>query len=320
MPIVLCLRERRDLNDYFRVQGKSAELWHPDTGKIEPASYKLSDGRTTVPLHLEPWGTVFVVFRHDTKATSRSAPTIVEQPITTLDGPWDLAFQPERGAPPPFKLESLISWHESKDEGVKYFSGTATYTKSIQAPADWFKSGAHLWIDLGSVKNLAEVSVNGKPLGVAWKMPYRVDATGALKPGANSLEIKVTNGWVNRIIGDRQPNVTKTYTFTSPKFYKADAPLQPSGLLGPVRILRTTKKKRSITREHSLSSTTCPSVKRRPLLQALPVATFFPASLWAASQQDNANPKQASTVVYELGSITRPSREEAAASWKFLST
>ena len=94
-----------------------------------------------------------------------------------------------------------------------------------------------------AVKNLAEVSVNGKALGIVWKTPYRVDATGALKPGANSMEIKVTNGWVNHIIGDRQPNVTQTYTFTSPKFYKADAPLQPSGLLGPVRILRTAEEK-----------------------------------------------------------------------------
>jgi len=227
----------------FRVQGKSAEFWHSDTGKIEPASYKSTDGHTTVPLHLEPWGTIFVVFRHDARAVSRSLPTIVEQPITTLEGPWDVAFQSDRGAPPVIKLESLSSWEESKDEGVKYFSGTATYTKTVQASVDWFKSGAHLWIDLGTVRNMAEVSVNGKPQGIVWKTPYRVDATGALRPGANSLEIKVTNGWVNRIIGDRQPSVTKTYTFTSPKFYKADSSLQPSGLLGPVRILRTSEDK-----------------------------------------------------------------------------
>ena len=123
---------------------------------------------------------------------------------------------------------------------MKYFSGAATYTRMLQAPGDWFKPDAHLWIDLGQVKDLAEVSVNGKPLGIAWKTPYRVDATGALRPGENRIEIKVTNGWANRIIGDRQPNATRTYTFTSPKFYKADSPLWPSGLLGPVQILRTT--------------------------------------------------------------------------------
>jgi hypothetical protein len=85
----------------------------------------------------------------------------------------------------------------------------------------------------------------GKSLGIVWKTPYRVDATTALKPGANTIEIKVINGWANRIIGDRQPNVTKTYTFTSPKFYKADAPLLPSGLLGPVQVVRVSGGKSS---------------------------------------------------------------------------
>jgi hypothetical protein len=84
------------------------------------------------------------------------------------------------------------------------------------------------------------VSLNGKSLGIVWKEPYRVDLTPALKPGANSLEVKVTNGWANRIIGDRQPNATKTYTFTSPRFYNAKAPLWPSGLLGPVQLMQTT--------------------------------------------------------------------------------
>jgi hypothetical protein len=238
-------RNDRDeaLDATFRVQGKSAELWHADTGKIEPASYKSLDGRTTVPLHLEPWGTVFVVFRQPAKTASRELASISEQSIANVDGPWEVTFQPDSGAPGKIAFEKLVSWHESANEGVKYFSGTATYTKIVRAPAKWFKHGSHLLIDLGVVRNLAEVSVNGKPLGIAWKTPYRVDGTTALKPGLNRLEIKVTNAWVNRIIGDRQPNVTKTYTFTSPKFYKADSPLQPSGLLGPVQIVRTTEGK-----------------------------------------------------------------------------
>ena len=94
-------------------------------------------------------------------------------------------FQPGRGAPAKITLDELSSWSESGDAGVKYFSGTATYTKTIEAPAGWFKTGARLWLDLGEVKNLAEVSVNGKPLGIVWKPPFRVDVTGALKPGAN---------------------------------------------------------------------------------------------------------------------------------------
>jgi len=220
------------------VQGKAPELWHPDSGQIEPASYQSANGHTTVPLRLEPWGTVFVFFRHPAKSPSRTIPDLVEQTLATAETPWDVAFEPDRGAPLEITFHKLISWPDSTDPGVKYFSGTATYTKTLQAPADWFKAGSHLWMDLGQVHNLAEVSVNGKPLGIAWKTPYRVDATDALKPGENQIEIKVTNGWANRIIGDRQPNATKTYTFTSPKFYKADSRLWPSGLLGPVRILR----------------------------------------------------------------------------------
>jgi hypothetical protein len=130
-----------------------------------------------------------------------------------------------------------MSWSENSDPGVKYFSGTATYTKAVEAPPEWFKPGARLWLDLGDVKNLAEVSVNGRSLGVVWKTPFRVDATSALKPGANTLEIKVANLWVNRLIGDKQPGVTKTYTYTAVEFYKADSPLLPSGLLGPVKIV-----------------------------------------------------------------------------------
>jgi hypothetical protein len=119
---------------------------------------------------------------------------------------------------------------------VKYFSGIGTCTKTIQAPADWFKPGAKLWIDLGDVKNLAEVTVNGKPLGIVWHAPYRVDATGALKSGANEVTIKVINAWVNRLIGDQQPDATTKYTFTTVKPYKANSPLLASGLLGPVRL------------------------------------------------------------------------------------
>ena len=236
-------RNDRDemLDASFRVSGKEAELWHADTGAIEPASFRTTNGRTMVPLHLEPWGTVFVVFRKAAKTSSRSLPKTVETTVTTLDGPWDLTFEQNLGAPAKLTLDRLTSWSESSDEGVKYFSGKGTYAKTIDAAADWFVKDAHVWLDLGDVKNLAEVTVNGQPLGIVWKKPYRVDVTGALKPGENAVAIRVTNAWVNRIVGDRQPNVTKTYIFTSPKFYKADSKLVASGLLGLVRIIRTSK-------------------------------------------------------------------------------
>lgn len=227
-----------DLDATFRVQGKQAEMWHADTGKIEMASFDIANGRTRVPLHLEPWGTVLVVFRQPAKELSRVVSKFVEKPIATIEGPWEVSFQPDRGALAKITLDKLASWSDSGNEGVKYFSGTATYTKTLQASPEWFKSGTQLWLSLGDVKNLAETSVNHKLLGIVWKAPFRVDLSGAMKPGANAVEIKVTNLWVNRMIGDRQPNAEEQYTFTSPKFYRADSRLLPSGLLGPVQIIQ----------------------------------------------------------------------------------
>jgi hypothetical protein len=220
----------------FRATGKEPELWHAETGKTEPVSFKIADGRTTVPLKLEPWGTVFVVFRKATAETSRTLPAKAETKLATVEAPWTVSFQPNRGAPPTITLDKLSSWSESQDDGVKYFSGSGTYTKTIHAKAAWFTKGAHVWLDLGGVKNLAEVTVNGKALGTVWHAPYRVDATSALKPGANQVSIKVTNAWVNRLIGDQQPNATVKYTFTTVKPYKANSPLLASGLLGPVTV------------------------------------------------------------------------------------
>jgi hypothetical protein len=222
----------------FRVQGKTPELWHADTGKIEQMSYRIANGRTTVPLDLAPWDAVFVVFRRVAAAPSRALPKRTESEVATVEGPWNVSFQPNRGAPARMAFEKLISLNDSSDTGVKYFSGTATYTKTVQAPAAWFKPGARLWLDLGDVKNLAQISIDAKSLGIVWKPPFRVDATAAMKPGANALVIKVADLWVNRLIGDQQPNVTKKYTWTAQQFYRADSPLLPSGLIGPVRFVK----------------------------------------------------------------------------------
>jgi hypothetical protein len=227
------------LDATFRLEGKAPELWQAETGASGPAAYTIAGGRTTVPLRLDPNGAVFVVFREAAAGPSRALPVPAETVLASLTGAWDVAFQPDRGAPAKISLDSLSSWSESADPGVKYFSGTATYTKTIQAPTDWFKEGAKLWLDLGDVKNIAQVAVNGRPFGIFWKPPFRADVTSALKPGANTLEIKVTNLWVNRLIGDQQPDAPKKYTYTAMQFYRADSPLLPSGLLGPVLVVRS---------------------------------------------------------------------------------
>ena len=230
-----------DLQASFRIAGKEAEIWHPDTGEIEPASYSIAAGRTTVPLHFDPYGSLFVVFRHPAAELTRTLPTPVSTELTTVQGPWQVTFPPNWGAPPKVEMDKLASWTGSSDPGVKYFSGTATYRKDIDVPQDWLNSGGKIMLDLGRVKEIAEVSVNGKAVSeVLWKPPFRADITGLLQAGSNHLEIRITNLWPNRVIGDQQPGVTETYTFTDYRPYKANSPLMESGLLGPVTIEKVT--------------------------------------------------------------------------------
>jgi hypothetical protein len=222
----------------FRVTGKAAEIWDPVTGKTEQTSFTIENGITRVPLHLEANDAVFIVFRKKTNQKSRIVDEPRENVLATVEGPWELSFQENRGAPPQALFQELTPWNENPDNGIKYFSGTVKYSNTIDVPADWLKEGSRICLDLGSVKNLAEVIVNGKSLGIVWKTPFRVDMTGSLKQGENNLEMKVTNLWVNRLIGDQQPGVEKKITYTTMDFYRADSPLKPSGLLGPVQILR----------------------------------------------------------------------------------
>jgi hypothetical protein len=154
-----------------------------------------------------------------------------------VEGAWQLSFPPNLGAPASASFDHLMSWTDSSDEGVKYFSGTAIYRKSVEIPAEDFGEGREIYLDLGTVKNLAEVFVNGKSLGTLWKEPFRVNITPAAKPGANELEIRVVNLWPNRLIGDEKVPPAERITWASVHPYKADSPLLPSGLLGPARII-----------------------------------------------------------------------------------
>ncbi len=231
-----------DVKASFRVEGKEAELWHPDTGTTEPAEYRMENGRTFVPLHFDPCGSVFVVFQHPTNERSRIVPHAVTSDLATVEGPWEIDFPQNWGAPPKVSINKLISWPEVPIAGVKYFSGTATYRKEIDAPQSWFTPGAKILLDLGSVREIAEVSVNGNPVGgILWKPSYQTDITSVLQPGANHLEVKITNLWPNRLIGDMQPDA-KPYAWIDYRPFKASAPLLPSGLIGPVRIMQQTEK------------------------------------------------------------------------------
>jgi hypothetical protein len=224
----------------FRISGKVPEIWRADTGEITPASYRFEGGRTVVPLKLEPYDAVFVVFRQATSEPSRVIAERVPEVIATLQGPWDVSFPPDHGAPLQARFDSLSSWTGSADPGIKYFSGTATYITKLTANSRWLTNDSRVRLNLGDVKNLAEVSVNGRSFGVLWKTPFVIDITDALHAGENRLEVKVTNAWPNRMIGDKQPGAQRiAYSTFDP--FKADSPLLPSGLLGPVTLARIKK-------------------------------------------------------------------------------
>ncbi|NSW95206.1 MAG: glycoside hydrolase, partial [Bacteroidales bacterium] len=227
-----------DIEATFRIAGMAPELWHPETGLIEPLSYRIENGVTKVPVRLTPNDAVFVVFRKKTGQNSVTVEKPAEEIIAEISGPWKVNFQVKRGAPTEVTFDELTPWNENSNTGIKYFSGTATYSRTISVPEEWLQRKSEIWIDLGDVKYLAEVMINGNSLGITWKTPFRINLTGALKAGENLLEIKVTNLWVNRLIGDQQPDITEKLTYTTMAFYRADSPLMPSGLLGPVKIVR----------------------------------------------------------------------------------
>ena len=214
----------------FRVNGLKPMLWHPDNGLQEEVSYTQHDGRTDVRLNLVPDDAVFVVFSGKAENEFIS-PAVVKKSETPLDGKWTVYFQEKRGAPTSAEFTTLGSYTDSTDEGIKYFSGIASFTKSFEV-----QQGEKTVLDLGRVADLAKVYVNGEYCGAAWKEPYLVDISKAVKLGSNSLEVKVANVWVNRLIGDEQPGATRI-GWTDAQGFNGQEPLLPAGLLGPVKVI-----------------------------------------------------------------------------------
>ena len=226
--------ESNDAEVSFRVTGKVPELWNPQTGKTEKVSFQVKDGRTIIPLRFESWDAYFIVFSGKATTSSFTKSIAAEQSRVSIENPWKVNFQEGRGAPQNATFEKLSSWSDHNDKGIKYFSGTASYENIFNIST--VDKDARYELDLGDVKNIAEVFVNGKNVGITWKRPFRLDVTDAIKAGENKLEIRVTNLWVNRLIGDQQPGVTDKITYTIMPFYQADSKLLPSGLLGPVTL------------------------------------------------------------------------------------
>jgi len=218
--------EERDETISFRVTDRRPELWSPDSGTIETVPFTENNGRAALSLHFDPAGSVFVVFGRTASKGARQKAELKQ--VVEVNGPWEVEFPSQR-----VTFDKLISWTEHADPAIKYYSGTAVYRTEFTVG----DAQAITVLDLGTVDAIAKVRVNGQEAGTLWKLPYRADISAAVKPGANTLEVVVVNTWLNRLIGDAQPNVTTPETFTTKQSWNAQTPLQSAGLLGPVVIL-----------------------------------------------------------------------------------
>jgi hypothetical protein len=224
----------------FRVSAKQPELWNPVTGEIRNADAFSQEGsRTTVPLKFGPYASMFVVFR---KAISPDATGAAQAnfPKFTgrhrIRGDWQVSFAPRWGGPESITFDTLTSWIQRPEEGIKHYSGTAVYRKTFTLPSE-ISDADGIALDLGDVREIAQVTLNGTELGVLWTKPFRVDITAVVRPGENELEIEVVNNWPNRLIKDAGLPEAQRLTKTNVIKFKPDMPLYDSGLLGPVRVL-----------------------------------------------------------------------------------
>jgi len=218
------------------------------TGQTDPVAQILSAGAEPgigmIPLWIED-GQAWATRNGSWKLTRQSGKTgnisFDELPgLLAINGPWKVTFPPDRGAPSQIELPGLRSLREHKDAGVKHFSGTATYSCKFMLPK--MQKGDRLFLDLGRVANLAEVTVNGKNLGVLWKPPFAVEVTNDVQAGKNTLTIATTNTWRNRLIGDAGLPVEDrtTWILFEETLLSPEASLEPAGLMGPV-LLQTAR-------------------------------------------------------------------------------
>jgi hypothetical protein len=228
----------------FRVTGRQPELWNPVTGtRRDLLEFCFENGRTIVPLSLPPSGSCFVVFRRTTSGRGKRSGggniSVLEK-AALIGGPWTVAFDPTWGGPASVTFETLDDWIARPEPGIRYYSGRATYRATFAAAAELRAPGMRVHLDLGSVRSLAEVRLNGNDLGVIRCPPWRVEVTGMLEPTRNVLEIDVVNLWANRIIGDMDLPLEKRLSWTSMtetiSALKAGSRLVPSGLRGPVTL------------------------------------------------------------------------------------
>jgi hypothetical protein len=248
----------------FRDGTQNAELWDAVTGEIRQLNNleKTSKG-ISIKIKLDVSQSFFVIFNKSKSGIAENVTKLMnfqdKKPVTTLNGSWTVAFDTIWGGPQKVVFESLTDWTTRPEDGIRFYSGIATYSKTFDIPEfSKYDKTSELFINLGVVKNMARVKLNGKDLGVIWTSPWQVNISGAAKEKNNLLEIEVANLWANRLIGDESmpddgvkdgkwpewllngtPRTSGRYTFTTHRYYKKGNPLMESGLIGPVRILTT---------------------------------------------------------------------------------
>jgi hypothetical protein len=225
----------------FRVAGRQPEIWDAVTGERRPATDFRGQGqRTMVPLEFAPRQSWFIVFREPAKGSLARRPNFPAlTTVSQLDGAWTVKFDPKWGGPESVVFEKLQDWAQRPEPGIRYYSGTATYTRTLDLPPTARRPGQRVYLDLGKVKNVAAVRLNGRDLGVVWTAPWRVELTPAAQATGNRLEIDVVNLWPNRLIGDAALPAERRLTVTNVKKFKPNSPLLESGLLGPVTLRMT---------------------------------------------------------------------------------
>ena len=226
----------------FRITEKHPEFWDPSTGKTYRIDrFTEEEGTISFDVELPAHGSIFVVF-NVTKRTNIEPMDLNVMQSKLISGPWKINFPMGWGAPESTVFNDLVSWTEVKDQGVKYFSGTATYFNSFSLNQDEIKKG--ILLDLGEVKDVTEVFINGKSAGVLWKKPYSLNITNLVKAGDNELKIEVVNMWVNRLTGDMLVSPEERFCSTNQPYMTSESwaggdetfRLQEAGLLGPVTI------------------------------------------------------------------------------------
>lgn len=227
----------------FRVKGRQPARWDPVTGEaFDLPDFRATGDRMGGVLEFLPFESMFIVFPRGLPGLVKGMSGAVKGrlEIQALSGSWKVQFDEQWGGPASIDFDELTDWTLRPEEGIKYYSGTAVYRKRFDLASGEKKSAGRLFLNLGVVKNIASVRLNGKDLGVVWTHPWTVEITAAVKKRDNLLEVTVVNLWPNRLIGDAALPPEQRRTHTNITFYDKSKTLLSSGLLGPVTIQKAT--------------------------------------------------------------------------------